>query len=54
MGAQFSDVVALVLVVLIVYILVRPSSKAAELVKAFADTVIAVLRSATDLAREGV
>lgn len=54
MGARFADVIALIFVALIVYILVRPRSKAAELVQMFTDAVIAVIRSATDLAREGV
>lgn len=33
----------------IVYVLVRPRSKAAELVQSFSDAVIAMVRTATDL-----
>lgn len=54
MGARFADVFALIFIVLIVYILVRPRSKAADLVQAFTDAIIAVLRAATSMAREGV
>lgn len=48
------DWFALLFVVLMVYILVRPRSKAADLVQAFFDMTISLVRSATDLTREGV
>lgn len=54
MGARAADVIALIFVVLIVYILVRPRSKAAEILEMFTNAILAVLRSATGLAREGV
>lgn len=48
------DVLAVVFVVLIVYILVRPRSKAADLVQAVGDMLISLVRAATGIAREGV
>lgn len=44
------DAVVVFLVVAIVYVLVRPRSKGADLVKAISSAVIAVVRSAADLA----
>ncbi len=38
-----------ILLVAIVYVLVRPRSKAAELVTNFSNAVIAMVRAATDL-----
>lgn len=46
----WGDWLALVLVVAIVYLLVRPSSKAAEMVDAFGRLMIGLVKSATDLA----
>lgn len=40
----------LLFVVAVVYVLVRPRSKAAELVTAFGGMLIAIVRRATDLA----
>lgn len=55
MWARVWDVAALCLVTLIVYVLVRPRSKAGDLVQAWADATVAIFRSATDIARcEGV
>jgi protein-S-isoprenylcysteine O-methyltransferase Ste14 len=54
MGARIMDVLALVFIVLIVYVLVRPRSKAADLVQAIGDMLISIVRAATNLAREGV
>lgn len=50
MGARIADWLALATVVAVVYVLVRPQSKAAELVDAIAGFVIALVRGAVDLA----
>jgi hypothetical protein len=55
MGARIFDILALLFVVLIIYILVRPRSKAADLVQAVGDFLISIVRAATNLATgEGV
>lgn len=54
MWARFGDAFAVVFIVAIVYVLVRPRSKAGDLVEAVADLIIALVRGATDLARAPV
>jgi ABC-type sulfate transport system permease component len=49
-GATFWDVFALLFVVALVYVLVRPRSKAGALVEGFMNMFIALVRQATDLA----
>jgi hypothetical protein len=46
----WADWLSLVFVVAIVYLLVRPGSKAAETVGAFTDMIVSMVRRATDLA----
>lgn len=53
MGGRLWDWLALLLVATIVYVLVRPRSKAAELVEALGSAFAAMVRTATDLAGEG-
>lgn len=48
-----ADWLGLLFIVAIIYVLVRPRSKAAELVDAFGRMLVAMVRSATDLAGEG-
>lgn len=50
MGGLASDWFGLLFVVAVVYVLVRPSSKAAELVDAVGSLMLALTRRATDLA----
>lgn len=50
MSWAIGDWFALVFIVAVVYVLVRPQSKAAELVGAITDMVTAMVKSATDLA----
>lgn len=45
-----ADWIALAFVVAMVYVLVRPGSKAAETVGAFTDMIVSMVRRATDLA----
>lgn len=40
---------ALLFFVVILYVLVRPRSKANELIKAFTDATVAIVKTATDL-----
>lgn len=44
------DVLSLAFVVAVMYVLVRPRSKAAEMVEGIGDMLIALVRQATDLA----
>jgi hypothetical protein len=44
------DVLVLVLTVAIVYVMVRPQSKGAELINAITTALTAIVRSAVDLA----
>ena len=48
---RFGDWLGLLLVVAIVYVLVRPQSKAAAFVEAFGDMLTAMVGTATGLAR---
>lgn len=50
MMSRISDWFGLLFVVAIIYILVRPSSKAAEAVDAVGGMVVALVRRATDIA----
>lgn len=50
MRATLWDVLALAFVVAVVYVLVRPRSKAADLVEGVGNMMIALVRQATDLA----
>lgn len=50
MGANLADWLGLAFVVGIVYILVRPRSRAAQFVDAVSDLLIALVRSAGQLA----
>ncbi len=45
-----ADWIALVFLVALVYVLVRPRSRASELVEAFGNMVVSMVRRATDLA----
>jgi hypothetical protein len=47
---MIGDAIALLFVATIIYVLVRPQSKAASAVVAVADMVTAMVRRATDLA----
>lgn len=49
--SRFGDWLGLLLVVAIVYVLVRPRSKAAELVEALGNMLTAMVRTTADLAR---
>lgn len=49
MKFQISDWLGLLFVVAIVYVLVRPSSKAASFVDAVGNMVVGMVRRATDL-----
>jgi hypothetical protein len=51
MGYRIGDWLGLLFVVTIIYILVRPSSKAAEMVDAAGRLLVALVRSATDIAQ---
>ena len=53
MPARVLDWLGIAFVVAIVYVLVRPRSRAGELVEAFADFIAAMVRSATSLASAG-
>lgn len=53
-GSTVWDFLALAFVVLIIYVLVRPGSKAGEFVDAFFNLLGALIRSATDLGSKGV
>ncbi len=46
---RLGDWFALMFFVVILYVLVRPSSKANELIKAFTDATTALVKTATDL-----
>jgi hypothetical protein len=48
--SRWADMLGVLFGVAIVYVLVRPQSKAGDFVEAFADFVSALARSATDLA----
>lgn len=50
MRALIGDWLGLLMVVALIYILVRPSSKAAEFVDALGDMLVAMVRRATDIA----
>lgn len=50
MGGLMSDWLGLLFLVAVVYVLVRPASKAAELVDAVGSLMLALTRQATDLA----
>jgi hypothetical protein len=50
MGAGLGDALALIFLVAVIYVLVRPQSKAASAVAAVTDMVTAMVRRATDLA----
>lgn len=49
MNATLGDWLALLFLVTIIYVLVRPRSKAAELVDGIAQMLIAMVRRATDI-----
>jgi len=49
MGARIGDWLGLLFVAAIIYVLVRPQSRAAELVEAVGRMLIALVASATDL-----
>jgi hypothetical protein len=53
MMRNMGDWFALLFVVAMVYVLVRPRSKAAELVDGFGKFVVAMVSKATDLATAG-
>lgn len=50
MRGYFGDWAGLLFIVAIVYVLVRPSSKAAQTVDAIGNMLVAIVRQATDLA----
>jgi hypothetical protein len=50
MGFRLADWLGLLFVVTVIYVLVRPQSKAAEAVDAVGDMLVALVRRATDLA----
>jgi hypothetical protein len=50
---SFGDWLAVLFVVAMVYVLVRPRSKAAELVEGFGKFVVALVSKATDLTSAG-
>lgn len=50
MGARLMDWIGLLFLVAILYVLVRPRSKAGELVEAFGAMLTAIVSTATDLA----
>lgn len=50
MGAFASDWIGLLFVVGIVYLIVRPNSKAAETIGAVGGMLVAIVRQATDIA----
>lgn len=47
---RWTDVLGLMFAVALVYVLVRPGSKAGLLVEACANLIVSMIRSATDLA----
>lgn len=51
MRGFIGDWVGLFAVVAIIYLLVRPNSKAAETVEAVGGMLVAIVRSATDIAK---
>jgi hypothetical protein len=51
MGARISDWIGLLFVLTIVYVLVRPRSKTAELVESVGAMITAMVRRATDVAQ---
>lgn len=50
MGARITDWLGLLLLVAVVYVLVRPGSKAAQLVDAVAQMLVAIVKRAVDVA----
>lgn len=50
MNATLGDWLALLFLVTIIYVLVRPGSKAAELVDAVGSMMVAMIKRATDIA----
>jgi hypothetical protein len=46
---RLSEWISLLFFVVILYVLVRPSSKANELIKAFTEATVAIVKTATDL-----
>ena len=50
MMSSFGDWIGILFVVAIVYVLVRPSSKAAQTVAAIGDMLVSMVRRAVDLA----
>lgn len=50
MRSNIGDVLAISFVLAIVYVLVRPRSKAAEAIQAVGDMLVAMVRRAVDLA----
>lgn len=49
-GGYVGDWIGLLAIVAIIYLLVRPSSKAAETVDAVGNMLVSIVRQATDLA----
>lgn len=49
MGSTVADVLTGIFLVAVVYVLVRPQSKAADAVKLFGDAVATLVKTATDL-----
>lgn len=47
--ASFGDVAAAFFVLVLIFVLVRPRSRAAAAVKAFSDAMAAMVKAATDL-----
>lgn len=52
MGQRVADWIGLLFVVAIIYVLVRPSSKAGELVEAVGTMLRSIVSAATDIANE--
>lgn len=48
-GANLADILAATFFVTIIYVLARPQSKAADMIKTFSDMLAAIVRAATDL-----
>jgi hypothetical protein len=47
MGWRIADWLGLVFVVAVIYLILRPSSKAAEAVEGFTDMIVSMVRAAT-------
>lgn len=49
-GFTITDVVVAIITVAVIYVLVRPRSKGAEMVTNFSNALVSIVTSATDLA----